>query len=130
MECYMVKDILAEYEVASGQMINYEKSVITFSSNVGEEDQNNLADILGVRKGRSGSHYLGLPSLVGRRKREILGFIRDRIVNRINSWNNMFLSKAGKEVLLKSVIQAIPSFAMSIFLLPMGLCREIENLMN
>lgn len=33
-------------------------------------------------------------------------------------------------MLLKSVIQAIPSYAMGVFLLPVGLCEKIEVIMN
>lgn len=58
-------------------MINYDKSTITFSKNVDEDMQRRVVEISKVRKGVGGSRYLGLPSLIGRRKCEILGFIRE-----------------------------------------------------
>lgn len=48
---------------------------------------------------------------------------------RIEGWDKKFLSKGGKELLLKTVSQALPSYAMSIFLLPKQLCSDMENLM-
>lgn len=40
------------------------------------------------------------------------------------------MSRGGKEILLKSVIQSIPSYVASVFLLPNRLCKEMEVLMN
>lgn len=39
----------------------------------------------------------------------------------------MILSKAGKEVLIKAVAQAIPTYTMSLFQLPVGICEEINR---
>lgn len=89
-----------------------------------------ISEVLNISEGSLSGKYLGLPSLIGRRKCEILGFIKDKVLGRINSWTCRFLSKAGREVLIKNVLQAIPAFAMSIFLLPQDLCNRIEIAMN
>jgi hypothetical protein len=68
--------------------------------------------------------------MVGRSKKATFNFIKDRIWRKINSWSSKCLSKAGREVLIKLVLQAIPSYVMSIFLIPDSLIDEIEKMMN
>ncbi|XP_012853795.1 PREDICTED: uncharacterized protein LOC105973319 [Erythranthe guttata] len=70
--------------------------------------------------------YLGMPISLGRTRKEIFSFIRDRIWARIKGWGEKQLSKAGKEVLIKEVLQSIPSYIMSCFVLPYSLIRDIE----
>ena len=74
--------------------------------------------------------YLGLPTVVGRRKKASLNYIKDRVRGKLQGWKEKNLSQAGKEVLLKAVVQAIPTFAMSCFRLPIGLCQDIEMLIR
>lgn len=75
------------------------------------------------------SMYLGLPNTLGRNKTAVLGYMKDRIRKRISSWDEKFISNSRKEILLKTVIQALPTYAMSVFLLPLQMCKEIEQLM-
>ncbi|CAH9108067.1 unnamed protein product [Cuscuta europaea] len=86
--------------------------------------------MLGVGPMEAEARYLGLPSLVGRSRREVLGFIKEQVIKRINGWNHKFLSKAGREVLLKTVVQAMPNYAMNVFLFPRDMCMELERPMN
>lgn len=57
---------------------------------------------------------------------QVSGFIRENCSRTLNKWKNKLLSSAGKEVLLKSVTMAMPTYAMSCFKLPARLCREIN----
>ncbi|XP_019158935.1 PREDICTED: uncharacterized protein LOC109155745 [Ipomoea nil] len=74
--------------------------------------------------------YLGLPSVIGRNRRAVFAYVEQKLRQRFGSWNKRILSKAGKEVLLKSVAQAMPTYTMSIYLLPTTLCASLERLMN
>jgi len=89
-----------------------------------------ITNILGVIAVMGTSKYLGLPSMVGRRKEATFGFIKDHIWHKINSWSSKCLSKAGKEVMIKSVLQSIPSYIMSVFLLPNKLVDAIEKIID
>lgn len=129
-ESTVIKETLETYGRASGQIINYNKSAISFSSNVGSDTRNQVKSILQINKEGMDGNYLGLPASMGRNKRSILGFIKDRIMKRMQCWTNRFLTKAGREILLKNVIQAIPLHAMSLFLLPKETAKEIERAMN
>lgn len=43
-------------------------------------------------------------------------------------WKNKFLSQVRKEVLIKAVLQAIPTFTMSVFKLSRILCKKLNTL--
>ena len=81
---------------------------------------------MGVPEVKEYEKYLGLPAVVGRNKKESLRYIKERVWNKIQGWREKLLSQAGREVLLKAVVQAISSFAMSCFKLRVRLCNEIE----
>lgn len=45
-------------------------------------------------------------------------------------WTEKLLSQAGKEVMIKAVVQSIPIYSMSVFKLPVGLCKDIEAMIQ
>ncbi|KAL0416623.1 UNVERIFIED_CONTAM: hypothetical protein Slati_3494200 [Sesamum latifolium] len=54
--------------------------------------------------------------------------IRDRVWNRISGWNERYLSQAGKEILIKAVAQAIPTYTTGCFRLPFSLIKELQSM--
>jgi hypothetical protein len=122
--------ILKTYEEATGQEINLTKSEVFFSRNLSIAAQEDLSNIMGVRHVLGTGNYLGLPSMIGRKKKNVFAYIKDKIWKRINSWRGRSLSRAGKEVMIKSVLQAIPTYVMSVYLLSDSTIRDIERMMN
>lgn len=104
-----------------------EKTEITVSSNIEATRRKNLSERLGAKEVDQHSKYLGLPTLIGRSKKQVFTGILERVLNKMKDWKEKSLSQAGKEVLLKAVIQAIPTYAMNCFLFPLTFCQEIEK---
>ncbi|GJU09942.1 reverse transcriptase [Tanacetum coccineum] len=74
--------------------------------------------------------YLGLPSIIGRKKKCVFQAIIDKVRKKIAGWKERNLSIGGKEVMLKSVAQAMPMYVMNIFLLPDESINEIHRAFN
>jgi hypothetical protein len=129
-EANLLMKILKTYEEASGQEINLSKSEVFFSKNLSIAAQEDLSKIMRVKHVLGTGNYLGLPSMIGRKKKEVFAYIKDRIWKRINSWRGRSLSRAGKEVMIKSVLQAIPTYVMSIYLIPESTVKDIERMLN
>ena len=74
--------------------------------------------------------YLGLPSLVGQSKCNTFNDLKQKLGNKLSGLKEKLLSNAGKEILIKSVAQAIPSYSMSCFKLPDALCDKLVGMVR
>ncbi|KAL0378890.1 UNVERIFIED_CONTAM: putative mitochondrial protein [Sesamum radiatum] len=88
-----------------------------------------LADILGVVLVTRHEKYLGLSAVAGRSRGELFQGIKDQIWSRVQGWNAKLLSQAGRGVLIKSVLQSIPTYVISCFRLPDYFLRDIEAML-
>ena len=129
-ECQTLLNILAKYERASGQQINRAKTTLFFSKSTNADIQDRIKDMLGVTVVQQYEKYLGLPSLVGRKKTESFTHIKQQIWKKLQGWELKLLSQAGREILIKAIAQALPTYTISCFKLPLTLCNEIEALIR
>lgn len=79
-----------------------------------------MLDILSFHEANDNFHYLGLPNCLGMKKSIIMGYLKAKVQNRVQSWDGKLLNKGGKE---------IPNYAMCVFLLPLEMCRDMEQIM-
>ena len=90
--------------------------------------QNTIKTVVGVPVVQQYEKYLGLPSFIGRRKKESFDNIKQKVWKKLQGWEVKLLSQVGREILIKVVAQALPTYMMSCFKLPIGLCQDIEAL--
>ncbi|KAL0308867.1 UNVERIFIED_CONTAM: hypothetical protein Sradi_5829000 [Sesamum radiatum] len=125
----VIKRILRLFGQASEQEVNFEKSSMVVSRNVGDMEKRRMANILGVMLVPRHEKYLGLPTIVGKARGYLFQGIKDRVWCRVQGWNAKLLSQAGRGVLIKAVLQSIPTNVMSCFRLPDYFLHEIEVMM-
>jgi hypothetical protein len=115
-------------KAALAKKINREKTAIYFSSNTSQATRQLILEFWGSQGASNFDKYLGLPAMIGRSKKSIFNGLKERIVQRLQGWKEIFLSKAGREVLIKAIAQAIPTYAMNCFCLPKTWCEEVNGL--
>ena len=87
-------------------------------------------NLLSVHNESLSEKYLGMPSDVGSSVNGAFKYLKDRVWKKVQGWLEQFLSAGGKEVLVKSMALAIPTYSMSCFKLPRGLCHHINGLLR
>ena len=125
-----VTKILEDYERESGQKLNREKTSLFFRKNTKAEVQEAVKDMFGAQIILQHEKYLGLPPLVGRGKKKAFNHIKDQVGRKIASWKGKLLSPAGREILIKAVAQATPTYTMNCFKIPDSLCSELNSLIR
>ena len=67
--------------------------------------------------------YLSLPMIWGKSKVGKFKELQERITKNVIKWKEKTISKVGRETLIKSMAQAIPTYFMSIFKILEGCVR-------
>jgi hypothetical protein len=110
-------------------MVNLDKSEASFSQNVQTEEKNMICNMMGAKAVEAQSRYLGFPIPFGRSKKVVFSAVMNRVWKKVKGWKERFLSRAGKETLIKAVAQAIPNYILSCYKMPIGCCREIYSIL-
>ena len=129
-ECHALVTILNRYKEASGQKINIDKSSVFFSSKTPQDLRESILNILGPMQDSRHNKYLGLPSMIGKSKAQVFAEVKDRVAKKLTGWKGKLLSIGGREILIKVVAQAVPTYTMSCFQLPKTLCQDLESMMR
>ncbi|KAK2638012.1 hypothetical protein Ddye_025807 [Dipteronia dyeriana] len=96
-----------------------------FSPNVTTTIRKDIQSLFRIDNCNSQDRYLGFPSMVGRNKRILFGDIKERVWKKMRDCKDSYSSFGEIKVLIKAIVQAIPTNSMNIFKLPVSLCKEL-----
>ncbi|XP_048623608.1 uncharacterized protein LOC125592465 [Brassica napus] len=94
---------------------------------IGVNLRQQIKDKLGIQNERGMGTYLGIPEDISGSKCKLFAFLKEKLMHRVNGWTGRWLSKGGKEVLIKSILLALPTYVMSTFLLPLEICKNLAS---
>ncbi|XP_059626981.1 uncharacterized protein LOC132269745 [Cornus florida] len=92
-----LKTIISKYGSLIGQVVNFDKSSLFFSSHISIELRDQLRRALDILNVDWINRYLGLPSVLGRSKKSTFSYLVNQTSFRIKTLKGEFLSKAGRE---------------------------------
>lgn len=89
-----------------------------------------MKDVLSPMQNTQPKKYLGLPSMIGRSKKQVFNEIKEREGKKLMGWKEKLLSIKGREILIKVMAQVLPTYTMGCFLLPKSLCDDIDGMIR
>jgi len=122
-----ISTCLQKYCSWLGQKVNSRKSSILFSKNTSSASISSILGIIPFKLSSSSPFHLGLPLFFGASRKEAFQPLLDKVLSKLNGWRVKTLSQAGRTVLIKSTAAAIPTYAMSTFLLPSSFCNILDH---
>ncbi|KAK9990401.1 hypothetical protein SO802_025386 [Lithocarpus litseifolius] len=126
--CEAISEVLRNFCKEFGQKISLEKSRIFFSPNVDLEVREEVCERLCIQATTNIGKYLGFPIKHRGAPWNQLNFIVEKVMNKLAGWKTQFLSFAGRAVLVKSVMAAIPNHVMQGKALPVHLCDKLDKI--
>lgn len=120
-----LKDLLLNFAESSGLKVNFDKSMMV-PINIPEDRFELPANSFGCSTGALPFPYLGLP--LSLTKPSVADFwpLVSKCERRLVAFSS-YLSEAGRLELTNAVLSALPTFAMSSFLLPKTVIKQIDK---
>ncbi|XP_026383991.1 uncharacterized protein LOC113279510 [Papaver somniferum] len=123
-----LKCILDLYSSFSGQIINFFKSSIHFSNGCSPYNKWRTVQILSVREMETNEKYLGTYPLKSDCSIDTFEPLVSKFGNKLSSYRSFYVNSAGRIVLSKNVLAAIPNYSMGISKLLKGVTNQISRI--
>ncbi|XP_027098924.2 uncharacterized protein [Coffea arabica] len=125
-----VKAFLAEYQEASGQRVNVDKSSFFLASGATSGQEHMVARVLGFHRQSFPFVYLGAPIYKGRRRNVLFDGIVAKMRAHLGHWSTKLLSFGGKLVLARHVLASLPMYLLQVVNPPKAVLTRLGVICN
>lgn len=108
-----LRDILVIFEGVSRLHVNWDKSFIFPVNQVGNLQE--LTEVLGCQMDSLPTKYLGLLLEAKNKELELWNGVLERCEKKLSRWKSQYLSLGGRSTLIKSVLDGLLTYMMSLF---------------
>ncbi|KAJ0628910.1 putative RNA-directed DNA polymerase [Helianthus annuus] len=120
-----LNQILRSFYLCSGLKVNLGKCNL-FGVGVNEKKIGQMAETLNCKAGKLPFVFLGIPVGANMKRIKYWKPVIDKFNSKLSSWKARCLSMAGRIVLAKAVLGAIPNYYLSLFLAPKTVIKKLE----
>ncbi|XP_016173367.1 uncharacterized protein LOC107615863 [Arachis ipaensis] len=121
------KRILRCFELMSGLSINFDKSSL-IPTNYDDRWVQHMCSVLGCKEASLQVKYLGISLGANSRLVKTWKPIIDKVEDKLNIWKAKVLNKPGKLVLIKSVLNSLPVYYLSLYKMPKAVAEKLISL--
>ncbi|KAL0295882.1 UNVERIFIED_CONTAM: Retrovirus-related Pol polyprotein from type-2 retrotransposable element R2DM, partial [Sesamum calycinum] len=102
-------------------------SVQIIISKSGQNEKQQILNLLGFQEGSLPVKYLGVPLTSSRLTLADCSPLIHKVDCRLSGWSHLNLSFAGRALLIKSVLSTLHNYWASVFILPKGIIKLLES---
>ncbi|XP_016206405.1 uncharacterized protein LOC107646756 [Arachis ipaensis] len=121
------KRLLRYFEVIPGLSINFENSSLILV-NYSQEWVDQMCGLLGCQAAALSVKYLGINLGANPRLVKTWKPVIDKVEEKLSLWKAEILSKVGKLVFIKSVINSLPVYYLSLYKIPVAVAKKLISL--
>jgi len=122
------KAILDRFCDLSGQLVNFHKSVLTFSRNTSNLLKQLVMATLAISHSSSLGTYRGCPVFYGKPSKNTFQELINKAATKLSRWKANSLSKAGRTVLIQLHLESLPAHTMQCFQLPSATSTSVDQI--
>lgn len=123
----IIKECLLEFSKASGQKVNFAKSLMYFSPSVEDIQAASLCVMTGIPHTDDLGKYLGVPIIRSRASKDTYSDLLDEFNKKLTGWKGRCLSLAGYVTLAISIFTNLPIYQMHTSFLLVLVVEDIDK---